>query len=60
VQTLTLHSDAEEIVPIENSALVSSKLIGNSTLTIYPGAPRGMCTTLAGKVNADLLAFLKT
>ena len=60
VQTLILHGDADQIVPIENSALLSSKLVRNSTLKIYPGPPHGMCTTLAAKVNADLLAFLKT
>ena len=59
VPTLILHGDADQIVPIEDSALLSAKLIKNSTLKIYPGAPHGMCTTLADKVNADLLGFLK-
>jgi non-heme chloroperoxidase len=35
------------------------KLVKNATLKIYPGAPHGLCTTEADKVNADLLAFLK-
>src|SRR6266404_526262 len=59
VPTLILHGDADQIVPIEDSALLSAKLIKNSTLKVYPGAPHGMCTTLADKVNADLLGFLK-
>ena len=59
VPTLILHGDADQIVPIGASALLSSKLVKNSTLKVYPGAPHGMCTTLADKVNADLLAFLK-
>jgi hypothetical protein len=59
VPTLILHGDADQIVPIENSALLSAKLVKNSTLKIYPGAPHGMCTTLADNVNADLLVFLK-
>jgi non-heme chloroperoxidase len=59
VPTLILHGDADQIVPIEDSALLSAKLIKNSTLKVYPGAPHGMCTTLADKVNADLLEFLK-
>jgi len=42
-----------------SSALLSAKLIKNSTLKVYPGAPHGMCTTLADKVNADILGFLK-
>jgi len=59
VPTLILHGDADQIVPIQASALLSAKLIQNSTLKVYPGAPHGMCTTLADKVNADLLGFLK-
>src|SRR6202023_3303499 len=57
--TLILHGDADQIVPIENSAMLSAKLIKNAILKVYPGAPHGMCTTLADKVNADLLGFLK-
>src|SRR6202030_886898 len=57
VPTLVLHGDADQIVPIEDSALLSAKLIKYSTLKVYPGAPHGMCTTLADNVNADLLAF---
>jgi non-heme chloroperoxidase len=59
VPTLILHGDADQIVPIQASALLSAKLIKNSTLKVYPGAPHGMCTTLADTVNADLLEFLK-
>jgi non-heme chloroperoxidase len=59
VPTLILHGDADQIVPIEDSALLSAKLIKNSILKVYPGAPHGMCTTLADKVNADLLGFMK-
>jgi non-heme chloroperoxidase len=57
--TLILHGDADQIVPIGDSALLSAKLVRNSKLKVYPGAPHGMCTTLADQVNADLLAFLK-
>jgi non-heme chloroperoxidase len=60
VPTLILHGDADQIVPIGASALKTAKLVKNSTLKVYPGAPHGMCTTLADQVNADLLAFLKT
>lgn len=59
VSTLILHGDADQIVPIGAAALHSSKIVKNSTLKIYPGAPHGMCTTLADQINADLLAFLK-
>src|SRR5215471_11678887 len=60
VPTLILHSDADQIVPIGLTAMRSAKLVKNATLKVYPGAPHGMCTTLADKVNADLLTFLKS
>ncbi len=59
VPTLILHGDADQIVPIGASALPSAKLVKNSTLRVIPGAPHGMCTTLADQINAELLAFLK-
>jgi len=59
VPTLILHGDDDQIVPINASALVSSKLVRGSTLKVYPGAPHGMCSTLKDQVNADLLAFCK-
>jgi len=60
VPTLILHGDDDQIVPIGASAMLSSKIIKGSTLKIYPGAPHGMCSTLKDKVNAELLAFIKT
>jgi non-heme chloroperoxidase len=59
VPTLILHGDADQIVPIADSALLSAKIIQNATLKVYEGAPHGMCTTLKDRVNADLLAFIK-
>jgi non-heme chloroperoxidase len=46
-------------VPIQASALLSSKLVKGSTLKIYKGAPHGLCSTHKDQVNADLLAFIK-
>jgi len=59
VPTLFLHGDDDQIVPIGASAHAASKLVKNATLKVYEGAPHGMCTTLADRVNADLLAFLQ-
>ena len=59
VPTLILHGDDDQIVPIGASALLSSKMVRGSTLTIYPGAPHGLCSTHKDQVNMDLLAFLK-
>ena len=60
VPTLILHGDQDQIVPIGASALLSSKIVKNATLKVYPGAPHGMTVTLADQINADLLAFLKS
>ncbi|MGV2290188.1 alpha/beta hydrolase [Trinickia sp. YCB016] len=59
VPTLILHGDDDQIVPIDDSAKLSAKIVKNATLKIYAGAPHGMCSTHADKVNEDLLAFLK-
>ena len=59
VPTLVLHGDADQIVPIADSAYLTSKIASNATLRVLPGAPHGMCTTHADQVNAELLAFLK-
>ncbi|ACD15529.1 Chloride peroxidase [Paraburkholderia phytofirmans PsJN] len=60
IPTLLLHGDDDQIVPISDSAALSSKLLSNATLKVYQGAPHGMCTTLSDKVNADLLAFARS
>jgi non-heme chloroperoxidase len=59
VPTLILHGDDDQIVPIANSAMLSAKIIRNSILKVYPGAPHGMCTTHKQQVNQDLLEFLQ-
>ena len=59
VPTLILHGDDDQIVPIGASALLSAKLVKGATLKVIPGAPHGMCSTLKGQVNAELLAFFQ-
>jgi non-heme chloroperoxidase len=58
VPTLVMHGDDDQIVPIADSALLSAKLLKNSTLKIYERFPHGMCTTHADVVNPALLAFI--
>lgn len=60
VPTLIVHGDDDQIVPIEGSALRSVELIKNATLKIYEGAPHGLADTHKERLNADLLAFLKS
>jgi non-heme chloroperoxidase len=59
VPTLILHGDDDQIVPIDDSARLSAKLVPNATLKVIPGAPHGMCSTLKDRINAELLAFIK-
>jgi non-heme chloroperoxidase len=59
VPTLVLHGDDDQIVPIGDSAMLSSKLIKGATLNVIKGAPHGMCSTHKEQINADLLAFIK-
>ena len=58
VPTLIMHGDDDQVVPIGISALVSSKLVKDATLKVYPGLPHGMCSTHKDLINADLLAFI--
>ena len=57
--TLIIHGDDDQMVPIHASAMLSSKLVKNATLKVYPGASHGLAETHKGQLNADLLAFLK-
>ena len=60
VPTLIMHGDDDQIVPIDDSAKLSVKLLKNGTLKIYKGYPHGMLTTHADVINPDLLAFIKS
>jgi non-heme chloroperoxidase len=59
VPVLIMHGDDDQIVPIDDSARLAIKLVRHGTLKVYEGLPHGMCTTHAGIVNADLLAFIR-
>jgi non-heme chloroperoxidase len=59
VPVLVAHGDDDQIVPIGASAMMSSKLLKNATLKIYPGADHGLSVTRQDEFNADLLAFIE-
>jgi non-heme chloroperoxidase len=58
VPTLLMHGDDDQVVPIGITALVSSKIVKEATLKVYPGLPHGMCSTHKDLINADLLEFI--
>ncbi len=59
VPTLIIHGDDDQIVPITNTAMLSSKLIKNAKLKIYSGGSHGLADTHKDQLNDDLLDFLK-
>lgn len=60
VPTLVVHGDDDQIVPIDASGRASAKLVKGAKLIVYPGAPHGLTDTHKDKLNADLLAFVKS
>src|ERR1700686_170652 len=60
IPVLVIHSEDDQIVPYVAAGPKSAKLLKNGTLITYKDFPHGMPTTQAEKINADLLAFLKS
>jgi non-heme chloroperoxidase len=59
IPVLVLHGDDDQIVPIDDAARLSSKLLKRATLKVYAGAPHGLTSTHRDQFNADLMAFIK-
>lgn len=59
VPVLVMHGDDDQIVPVNNTAVLAAKLLKKGTLKIYNGLPHGMATTHADIINKDLLQFFK-
>lgn len=60
VPTLVLHGEDDQIVPVQDSARKSARLIKGAKDIYYPGAPHGITATHQDQINADLLAFLRS
>jgi non-heme chloroperoxidase len=58
--TLIIHGEDDQIVPIDAAGKASAKLLRRAELIVYPGAPHGLTDTHKDKLNADLLAFIKS
>jgi non-heme chloroperoxidase len=48
IGVLILHGDEDQIVPIDDSARLSAKIVRSATLKVHPGAPHGMCSDAKG------------
>lgn len=59
IPTLVMHGDDDQVVPIADTALLSSKIVKDAALKVYEGLPHGMCQTHKDLINADLLEFIQ-
>ncbi|WP_395577008.1 alpha/beta fold hydrolase [Streptomyces sp. BK79] len=60
VPVLVAHGTDDQVVPYEDSAPLSVKLLKNGTLKSYEGLPHGMLSTHPEVVNPDLLDFVRS
>ena len=60
VQTLIVHGDDNQIVPIGASAMLSAKLIKNAKLKVFPGGSHALGDTSKDKLDEELLAFVRS
>jgi non-heme chloroperoxidase len=60
VPTMVLHGEDDQIVPVNDSARKSARLVKQVKDVYYPGAPHGLTATHEDQVNAELLAFLRS
>jgi len=58
IPTLIVQGEDDQIVPIQASSMLQSKLIKDATLKLYEGAPHGLCSTHKDEINADLFEFI--
>jgi non-heme chloroperoxidase len=60
VPTLIIHGDDDQVVPIDAAGRASARLVAGARLIVYPGAPHGLTDTHKDRLNADLLAFIRS
>jgi non-heme chloroperoxidase len=60
VPTLFVHGSDDQVVPLADSALLSSKIVKGAQLKVYEGAPHGLPSTEKDRLNEDLLAFARS
>lgn len=60
VPVLIVHGEDDQVVPIENSAHKTIKLLRDGTLKTYPGLSHGLFATHPELINAGLLEFARS
>lgn len=60
VPVFVIHGSDDQIVPYEDAALLSIKLLKQGKLKIYDGYPHGMLSTHPEILNPDILQFIRS
>ncbi|MBQ1093346.1 alpha/beta fold hydrolase [Streptomyces sp. B93] len=60
VPVLVAHGTDDQVVPYEDSAPLTVKLLKNGTLKSYEGYPHGMLATHPDVLNRDILEFIRS
>jgi non-heme chloroperoxidase len=60
IPTLVIHGDDDQIVPLATTARRAVELLPQGRLSVYEGAGHGLPATHKDKLNAELLAFLRS
>ncbi|MER6851570.1 alpha/beta hydrolase [Streptomyces flaveolus] len=60
VPVLVAHGTDDQVVPYDDSAPLTVKLLKNGTLKSYEGYPHGMLSTHPEVLNSDILAFIRS
>ena len=59
VPTLVARGGDDQIVPNAISGALTARLVRNTRLSVYEGAPHGLIVAHKDKLNAEFLDFLK-
>jgi non-heme chloroperoxidase len=60
VPTLIVHGDSDVSTPLERTGRRTARLIAGSRLIVYEGAAHGLPITHMDRLNADLVAFIRS
>jgi non-heme chloroperoxidase len=60
VPTLVIHGDDDQIVPLATTARRAVEILPQASLSVYEGAGHGLPSTHKDRLNAELLAFLRS
>ena len=57
---MVVHGSDDQIVPIEISGSLTAEAVRDARLLVYEGGSHGLVFTQKDRLNADLLAFLRS